>query len=83
MFSFGKPNSFSVYTLRFFFCGPVVDFVFCCFGGGAFTFFETRFLVFAPRALGLLEVLPLLLDLLGPVFFGGPLFGAMVKAREL
>lgn len=82
IFSFGKPNSFSVYTLRFFFNGPVVDFVFCCFGGGAFTFFDTRFLVFAPRALGLPEVLLPLLDLLGPVFFGGPLFGAMVAVSE-
>lgn len=79
MFSFGKPSSFSVYTLRFFFCGPVADFVFCCFGGGAFAFFDTRFLVFAPRAPGLVDVLLPLLNLTGPVFFGGPLFGAMVR----
>ena len=84
MFSFGKPSSFSVYTFRFFFfCGPVADFVFCCFGGGAFGFFDTRFLVLAPRALGLFEVLLPLLDLAGPVFFGGPLLGAMVRVREL
>lgn len=82
MFSFGKPSSFSVYTLRFFFCGPFVDFVFCCFGGGAFTFFDTRFFVLAPRAPGLLEILLPLLVLLEPVFFGGPLVGAMLRVVD-
>ena len=79
MLSFGKPSSLSVYTLLFFFCGPVADFVFCCFGGGAFSFFDTRFLVFAPRASGLVGALLPLVDLVEPVFFGGPLFGAMVS----
>ncbi len=34
VFSFGSPSSFSVYTLLFFFGGPLPGLVFCCFGGG-------------------------------------------------
>ena len=78
--SFGNPNSLSVYTLRFFLCGPCADFVFCCFGGGAFTLdLEMRFLTLEPLPVGL--PLPLLLDLLldfaDPCFDGGPLLGAI------
>lgn len=46
MFSFGIPNSFSVYTLRFFFTGAGAGFVFCCLDGGALACFDIRLLEF-------------------------------------
>ena len=42
MFNFGIPNSFSVYCRLFFFAGIPAGFVFCCLGGGAFSFLDTR-----------------------------------------
>ena len=59
MFSFGIPNSLSVYT-RFFFLAGAADLVFCCLGGGALGFFETLLFVFAPRVPILPEPLELL-----------------------
>lgn len=62
IFNFGISNSFSVYT-RFFFLVGAMDLVFCCLGGGPFSFLETLLVVFAPKALDFAELLELLVYL--------------------
>lgn len=58
--------------------GAGADLVFCCFGGGALSFFETRlFLVLAPAEAEPFEPLPLLLPLSRLSLFRTVLVGAM------
>ena len=74
--SFGIPNSSSVYIRFFFFAGRAAGLVFCCLGGGAFSFLEIRVFDVPPDDSGFLEPLvPLMFfedDLtvrVGPIFY--------------
>ena len=84
MLSFGIPSSFSVYSLRFFFTGVGADFVFCCFGGGPLTGFDTQDLeLFLPVPLTPLFPFLLLVLLVELDFVRTVLVGAIFRVRNL